>query len=67
MHLGPDEAQKIFAVMLDSFIIADEMYTVLMMNGDYATNNSLGGKYEVIERYLESPEGVERMGNEGLD
>ena len=24
--LGPEEAQKIFAVMLDSFIIADEMY-----------------------------------------
>jgi len=24
--LGPQEAQKIFAVMLDSFIIADEMY-----------------------------------------
>ena len=24
-------------------------------------------KYEVIERYLEPPEGVERMGNEGLD
>ena len=24
--LGPEEAQKIFAVMLDSFIMADEMY-----------------------------------------
>jgi len=24
--LGPAEAQKIFAVMLDSFIMADEMY-----------------------------------------
>jgi len=24
--LGPSEAQKIFAVMLDSFIMADEMY-----------------------------------------
>ena len=24
--LGPEEAQKIFAVMLDSFIVADEMY-----------------------------------------
>ena len=24
--LGPEEAQKIFAVMLDSFIIAEEMY-----------------------------------------
>ena len=24
--LGPQEAQKIFAVMLDSFIVADEIY-----------------------------------------
>ena len=26
--LGPEEAQKIFAVMLDSFIIADELYRI---------------------------------------
>jgi hypothetical protein len=24
--LGPEEAQKIFAIMLDSFIMAEEMY-----------------------------------------
>ena len=31
--LGPEEAQKIFAVMLDSFILADEIYLEVGQQG----------------------------------
>ena len=31
--LGPEEAQKVFEVMLDSFILADEIYLEVGQNG----------------------------------
>ena len=31
--LGPEEAQKVFEVMIDSFIIADEIYLEVGQNG----------------------------------
>ena len=31
--LGPEEAQKVFEVMIDSFIIADEIYLEVSQNG----------------------------------